>query len=124
MRRQTLLFALPVLALFACGQGTKETPAGKSDKAGDKTGDKPAEVKRPAGEIIAQVWASPANSEKDRSLLAFYPDGTFSYYVFDSKEWKDYPGTYKIDGSTLIDTSSKAEYRLTIAEDKLTLDNV
>ena len=113
------------LLLVACGG--KKNEKKKDPKAGTnatseavKDNTKPVLTKE---QMLQRLWADPKNLDNAKSLLSFKADGTFSYFVFDGKAWKDFPSTYKIEGDSMTDLSDKQTYALTVSETKLTLDN-
>jgi major membrane immunogen (membrane-anchored lipoprotein) len=115
------------LLLVACG-GKKDDKK-KDPKTGanftseavkDNTPPKAALSKE---QMLQKLWADPKNLDNAKSLLSFKADGTFSYFVFDGKAWKDYPSSYKMEGDNLNDLGDKQTYVLKVSETKLTLDN-
>jgi hypothetical protein len=117
--------SLFVLLLVACGGKKNDKKDPKADTStGQLTKDnappKPTLTKE---QMLQKLWADPKNLDNAKSLLLFKPDGSFSYFVFDGKAWKDFPSTYKIEGDNMTDLTDKQTYALTVSETKLTLDN-
>jgi hypothetical protein len=119
--------SLCALLLVACGgkkDDKKKTPkAGAtptSEATKDPTPPKPALSKE---QMLQKLWTDPKNLDNAKALLLFKADGSFSYFVFDGKAWKDFPSTYKIEGDNLNDLGDNQTYALTVSETKLSLDN-
>lgn len=115
-----------LLLAVACGsKKDKNTPETKDKPTAEQKDNKPAEPPKPAmtkEQMLQRVWAAPKSADGTRQLISFKADGTYSYYAFDGKAWGE-PQTdkYTTEGDVLKDSGNT--YKLTVAEDKLSLDN-
>jgi hypothetical protein len=125
---RALTASICVLLLVACGGGKKDK---KTDAKGDTktptnettTPKEEPKVALTKEQMLQKLWADPKNDDTTKSLLSFSADGKFTYAVFNGKEWKEFPSTYKTEGDKFTDLGDGNAYNMTISETKLTLDN-